>query len=414
MVEPLTKKRKLAVNDNQRSESENEHLSDGEDEEERPLLPWESRATEAISLELVGPTGTGKSFAPTFAYPIFGTEEVIYGYRDLEIKLSHSAASLFTCLKISHTEEVNPTQPGCRPADHVHQLLKKHLPPDFTEDRSVFLQHVQQDAVNFCPMGEKIDSYSFGEEGVTYELYSANFETPGFLSFHQRLQVFLLWFIEGASYIELDSRWETVLLFQRREANGRIEWAIVGFMTYYPFFSYQPGSLDEKRNRISQFLILPPFQRRGHGGKLYSTMFKIFLNQPDVLQITVEDPNEQFDLLRDHCDLVNLIQRGADKGLALPLDAAAVTAFRVASKLSERQSHRCLEMLLLRNMRPSDIKANRLYRLHVKRRIFRFNEEALKPLNLSRVELMDKLEQTFESVVEGYAQIIAGLPATPR
>ena len=44
---------------------------------------------------------------------------------------------------------------------------------------------------------------------------------------------------------------------------------------------------------------MPPFQGEGHGTNLYTFLFDKFLNHKNVAQITVEDPNESFDDLRD-------------------------------------------------------------------------------------------------------------------
>jgi hypothetical protein len=44
----------------------------------------------------------------------------------------------------------------------------------------------------------------------------ANFETKRFAQFHRRLQTFLLWFIEGATYLEDDdARWQFALLWKK-------------------------------------------------------------------------------------------------------------------------------------------------------------------------------------------------------
>lgn len=44
----------------------------------------------------------------------------------------------------------------------------------------------------------------------------------------------------------------------------------------------------------SQILILPPFQRKGHGRKLYEYMYDCFGRDDRVVDITVEDPNDDF------------------------------------------------------------------------------------------------------------------------
>lgn len=55
------------------------------------------------------------------------------------------------------------------------------------------------------------------------------------------------------------------------------------------------------RYRISQFLILPPFQRQGHGTRFLEAIYN---NRPkNTLEICVEDPSDEFQMLRDRLDL---------------------------------------------------------------------------------------------------------------
>jgi len=48
---------------------------------------------------------TTYDFAPTFTYPIFGEQEIIYGYRDLVIKLYFTSGSLKNYLSIEYSGE---------------------------------------------------------------------------------------------------------------------------------------------------------------------------------------------------------------------------------------------------------------------------------------------------------------------
>jgi histone acetyltransferase 1 len=76
-----------------------------------------------------------------------------------------------------------------------------------------------------------------------------------------------LWFIDAASFIDVDDEnWEYFFVFKKKKHNGQIMYGIVGYATVYKYYAFP----DMKRPRISQFLILPPFQRQGHGGKCVS------------------------------------------------------------------------------------------------------------------------------------------------
>lgn len=52
------------------------------------------------------------------------------------------------------------------------------------------------------------------DEEVSFELFAADWATPGFKEFHRRAQLFVLLFIEAASYVdEDDPRWSFVTLY---------------------------------------------------------------------------------------------------------------------------------------------------------------------------------------------------------
>lgn len=46
-----------------------------------------------------------------------------------------------------------------------------------------------------------------------FEMYSCTIEEPGFRSYHERLQTFLLWYVDAASFIDVDDdRWRFYLM----------------------------------------------------------------------------------------------------------------------------------------------------------------------------------------------------------
>ncbi|KAJ3144564.1 histone acetyltransferase 1 [Geranomyces variabilis] len=373
--------------------------SEEEEEGERPLRPWEIRSNEAISLRIVSANDESEIFHPDFSYEIFGQDEI-----------SYSAASLFTHVDISHGETVGESDGLGRKPDDVLALLQKKLPPDFTQDYSVFLSHVRQDAAasSFKPIGTKLHEYSNEEEDVSYMIYSANFRTPGFVHFHRRLQTFLLWYIEGASYLqEDDNHWEMVLLYERRKlGKKRHSYSFVGYATYYPFYYYSVSDCDKRRVRISQFLVLPPFQEKGHGATLYKFMYEMFIKDEKIVQITVEDPNDSFCMMRDKCDLEYLIKAGVDTKLQLPVSADTLKDIAEKYKLTKRQTDRCVDMMIMRSIGPRDNQTQAELRLHIKRRIFRQNEDVFAQMKSTRAERIQQLEEAYEAAEEQYREIL--------
>lgn len=95
--------------------------------------------------------------------------------------------------------------------------------------------------------------------------WQTTFDTPGFREYHRRMQIFVLLYIEGGSYIdEEDDRWEFVTLYEKRrkstsssngdeaadsatEREDEFSWHFVGYTSLYRFF-YWP---DRTRLRLA-------------------------------------------------------------------------------------------------------------------------------------------------------------------
>ena len=197
---------------------------------------------------------------------------------------------------------------------------------------------------------------------------------------------------------------------------------------------------NHSRERISQFLILPPYQGQSHGRRLYNSMMDHFLSDTNVFEISVEDPSEAFDDLRDVCDIQRLRNIAAFSSLAVadtipqdqlkpdatvPVDtivpAQAVDDIRRQTKISPRQFSRLLEMHLLDKIPPlhrntaritrkaasADISDRRYYfwRLLVKERLYKHNYDALAQMDHS--ERVEKIDETITSVQEGHERLLA-------
>lgn len=214
------------------------------------------------------------------------------------------------------------------------------------------------------------------------------------------MQIFVLLFIEGGSYIEEeDEKWEFVTLYQ----DGNF----VGYCSLYPFY-YFP---DQVRLRTAQFLVLPPYQQGGVGSRLYESIFEWAIKRPDVAELTVEDPSEAFQELRDKCDLRRAIREKALDGIAPPIDAdwAAKTQRRL--KLADRQFSRVLEMSVLRSIQAKkviDDKEMRAFRLLVKERLYRINKDVLMQLD-DRGERRAKLADAYRGVVDEYESLLEAI-----
>ncbi|RDB23989.1 Histone acetyltransferase type B catalytic subunit [Hypsizygus marmoreus] len=432
------------------------------------MTDWTSDANEALTLSLVRAKDDKEclakdelyeEFHPTFTYPIFGEDEKIYGYQDLRIDLRFASGSLVQYLGITYTEKLGSSST----VDDVEGTLSGFIPPGYYKDKEKFLAVVETEAASFRPCGQLIYSYtrplpstakdkgksstglqtldSESEEAVVFEVYHTTWNTPGFKEYHRRMQLFILLYVEGGSYISEDEEpWEFYVLYEKRKRRGTPNIAtyhFVGYSSLYPFYFFP----EKTRLRLSQFVILPPYQRHGHGSELYKAIYQHVLTRPNIAELTVEDPAEAFEDLRDKNDLQMLLSNqrfmeegfggaavsygggrvggigragksgrggGASSGakgkMGPPADRAWVEKWRSDLKIAGRQFSRLVEMLILLRLDPSDARGMRAYRLQVKERLYRFNFEVL--AQLEKEERLEKLEETFQSVREDYLRIL--------
>ncbi|POW20178.1 hypothetical protein PSHT_03836 [Puccinia striiformis] len=369
---------------------------------------WASDGTGALSLRLarskaavdqLGPLEQDliASFHPKFVYPLFGDEETIYGYEDLDVQLVFNSSTLKNYLSINYTASLPEPDP-------IEKIIYKYIPSDYTKSEENFQTDLEASGTSkFTPPGKKISSYrslpSKGkrksehflaskrwercttdqmedEQDVIYELWATNWKTPGFRDYHRRMQILVLFYIEGGTYIEEDDdRWEFVVLFERRKLRSADEdsnpysYHFCGYVSLYSFYHY-PSSI---RLRLSQFIVLPPYQSTGHGCKSID------------LPTRPWRPSESFEDLRDKEDLKLLFENKVfdEKPLSelIPVSSEWYEATRTKWKLANRQFARLLELALrwkFTALKESDDgKLERLYRIAVKERLYRFNYDSL-------------------------------------
>jgi histone acetyltransferase 1 len=136
--------------------------------------------------------------------------------------------------------------PNTRPEEFKSKFTDL-LVPGFYDNYETFMHQVKLDQTAFKPMGDKMGQYEL--DGCVFEFYHCTLSTPRFKEYHRRLQLFLLWFIEGSSFIdENDDRWEIMLLFKKVvNGKGDSEYSIIGYSTYYPFYHHPDQILTRIR-----------------------------------------------------------------------------------------------------------------------------------------------------------------------
>lgn len=356
---------------------------------------WTCQANEATCLYLAGaPPPCDGVFHPEFTYPIFGDAEVIYGYQRLHIRLSFASGSLRPCMTIDYAAKNTTTSANI---DDVDAQMRAMLPRDLVP-HDEFEQVVQSDKASFQPLGTLVTSYKRNQR--EFAIFHATWDTPGFREWHQRAQVFTLFFIEGASYLnDEEASWEFFTVFEKVAKDD--SWHFVGYTSLYRFWCWP----DKTRTRLSQFLILPPYQGQRHGTHLYNAVYQRIRANSAVCELTVEDPSEAFDRLRDTCDLAYL-NKQADvlAHIHAPIDRTWRCDARKTYKIAPRQWSRLLDMLGLLHLDPhAGADEMRQYRQQVKARIYQVNREVLDLLPPE--QRIEKLQESFEAVMDEYAEV---------
>ncbi|KAL0637134.1 histone acetyltransferase 1 [Maublancomyces gigas] len=388
-----------------------------------PIDEWSVDANEALTLSLHSPT-SGKqltTFHPKYTYPIFGESETIFGYRNLNVRLAFAADNMAMCVDVNWTEQKKPV--GEVVAENITETLKEYLPAEaFEKDLEGFEASLPNRKTNkpFAPPGTFLTSSQIGSK--TYEIWTTTVDDPACKVLLANIQILVLLYIEGGSYIELDDeewsnkRWKIFFLYEKSEHAG---YSFIGYSTVYSYYYFSSTLKDLSRARISQFLILPPYQRHGHGSRFYDALIKHYLASETTLEITVEDPSESFSDLRDLRDLHRLETSGVFNKLTLQSVAAHTFQhedIRKAAKMPQRQFNRCLEMALLKGLLEREKKEKRkqadrkrdkqwkIYRLVVKGRVYKQNRDVL--AQLDRLERIDKLEETYFHVEDDYKRLL--------
>ncbi|KAG9540388.1 histone acetyltransferase type B catalytic subunit, partial [Aureobasidium melanogenum] len=194
------------------------------------------------------------------------------------------------------------------------------------------------------------------------------------------------------------------------------------------------------RERISQFLIIPSHQGSGHGARLYNTVFESLITPDNICELTVEDPNEAFDDMRDVCDLLWLRNNNEDfaslkietqidsaklkMNANIPVDdivpGDAKARIKKASKIMPRQLGRLIEMETYSKIPKLNRSVNRIsrkekspnemdrayyfWRLYVKQRLYISNRDVL--AQLDREERAERLEATIENIQVDYDRLL--------
>ncbi|XP_034699922.1 histone acetyltransferase type B catalytic subunit [Vitis riparia] len=121
---------------------------------------------------------------------------------------------------------------------------------------------------------------------------------------YSRLIPLVLLLVDGSNPIDIDDpRWEIYLLVQKKAVGEEdFHYILLGFTAVYRFYHYP----DSSRLRISQILVLPPYQHKGYGHNLLEVLYSVAISE-DVHDLTVEEPLDYFQHVRTCVDTPRLL-----------------------------------------------------------------------------------------------------------
>jgi histone acetyltransferase 1 len=352
----------------------------------------------------------------------------------LSSSLDEPSSSGIQNLSLSGTKRKDVEGPSRLSMSEVLSKLKQCLPDESTTDANDDVTH------HFIQVPVGIHVSEFTTKHGSFVAYLANGNDDKVESYHNQVQKLALMFIENASPVDLRSNeggeWNILYLYLKHEEH---KYSLVGYMTLYNFFSPfkkpRPGIVL----RICQALILPIYQRQGHGKKLMNCVLDLAHGKynshrinnhmigensmQEIVEINVEDPCPAFVLLRNMVDYNHFMHNVESENPWIPLHylqgflmLTDVDATHAAckAKITKAQIHISYEIYklkltlsLLSNMTDGPEKENieKQYRLMVKKRLNQFHKEDIGACG-SKEEKQAYLTKLYEDAYNHYVSIL--------
>lgn len=172
----------------------------------------------------------------------------------------------------------------------------------------IVVRSVENDYLK-APVGVELHTYSRDSSHFCISLAKGDEAA----SYHNTVQRIALLFVENADDADVASEdggyWKVLYLFQKHSAK---KFSLAGYVTLFhfsaPFRKPTPGTIV----RVCQAVVMPPYQRSGHGRQLLHKVHDLAQGRFDselghqygqaIVEINVEDPAPGFVALRNLVD----------------------------------------------------------------------------------------------------------------
>lgn len=151
-------------------------------------------------------------------------------------------------------------------------------------DKDTFCETMNKENGLHCKdLGEKILERDM-DDGQSVLILHSNLSQASetVKKLHARVEPLLLFFIDAASSIDpTDPSWEILWVVQRVSGNDDLV-RLVGMSTIYAFYVFP----DRERFRLSQALVLPPYQGKGIGTAVVDATYEL-AKKRQIVDLTV-------------------------------------------------------------------------------------------------------------------------------
>lgn len=238
--------------------------------------------------------------------------------------------------KLSMKDIIESVSKGLPPIRHTIYETKENTN---NESKDALVQSVRNQFLR-KPIGIPLEEYNRNTNQTFVICLATHESAPNLSTYHNQIQPLAFWSIENASNVDLGSDegggyWNALYLFQkhRHDDNKKNEersykFSLIGYITLFGFYSPFRKPKSGIVLRICQALILPPYQRCGHGKMMLKAIYKYVhgsfdskiksfpsksddeieekqkqsQSQQEIVEVNVEDPAPSFQALRNKAD----------------------------------------------------------------------------------------------------------------
>ncbi|XP_057549515.1 histone acetyltransferase type B catalytic subunit [Amaranthus tricolor] len=337
-------------------------------------------ANECIQIFLVASkdeaeAGAGHQINPIDLNHFFGEDGKIYGYQSLKIIVWVSSLSFHAYADITY-ESSSDRGKGIT---DLKPALQNMFAENLVEKKDDYLQTflTEKDYIRSAvSKGVVVQKMSTGNCELHVDMTDVQVVrfvmgdmSAGYL--YSRIVPLVLLLVDGSNPIDVtDSNWEMFVIVQNiTDPQGEHISRLLGFTAAYRFFHYP----DSSRLRLSQILILPPYQHKGYGRHLLELLNHVAMSE-DVYDLTVEEPVDSLQRVRYYIDVPRLltcssVQRAVETAATHLKEAnlskrtqacqllpplAAVEEARKSLKINKKHLIKCWEILVYLALDPID------------------------------------------------------------